>query len=290
MKADSKKTVDIYNFFDYREYLQAVYTLKKEHEKGFSHRTFSNEAGISSPNYLFRVLKGERTLGMEYIEKFCKALELTRNESVYFTTLVQFNTESEIHKKETYLRTLLSLRYRRGVHRMGDKKLQFFSKWYYPIIRELAAVVDFKDDYNLLARSCLPRITSQQAVNAVAYLLKAGFLQKNTDGDYIRTVPVISSGDEVKSVVLRNYHRQTLTQSIEALDTVGLENRDISSLTLSVSRKTFQAMKKELQDFRKRLLFMAKEDTNPEMVCLAGFQLLPRSRIVLKKKQRGSAV
>jgi uncharacterized protein (TIGR02147 family) len=97
---------------------------------------------------------------------------------------------------------------------------------------------------------------------------------------------VISSGDEVRSTVLRNYHRQTLAQSIEALDKPDLENRDVSSLTLSVSRKTYFAIKKEIQEFRKRLLVMAREDAGPEMVCLAGFQLIPRSKI---SRGRGTA-
>lgn len=285
MMPELKKTVDIYNYFDYREYLNAVYSGRKQREKDFSHRIFSREAGITSPNYLFRVLNGERALGNAYIDKFCKALHLTRGECRYFTTLVLFNTEQEIARKESLLRTLLSLRYRRGLHRLDDKKLKFFSKWYYPVIRELVTILPFYGDYNMIARNCLPRITARQATDAVTYLLKAGFLKKRADGSCIRTDPVISTGDEVTSTVLRNYHRQTLNHSIEALDSVERENRDISSLTLSVSKKTYAAMKKEIQDFRKRLLAMAKEDEHPEMVCLAGFQLFPRSK--MKTKQQG---
>lgn len=279
MQSDLNKEINIYCYFDYREYLNAVYHWKKRNEKGYSHRIFSHEAGISSPNYLFRVLKAERNLSDKYCEKFCGALHLTPGERLYFTTLVQFNNESEISKKETLLRSLLSLRYRRGIHRIDDKKLQFFSKWYYPVIRELAVILNFNGDYNMLARSCIPRITAQQATNAVAYLYKTGFLRQDSNGAFMRTDPVISSGDEVKSTVLRKYHRKVLSQSIESLDSIEPENRDISSLTLSVSQKTYFAMKKEIQDFRKRLLAMAKEDENPEMVCLAGFQLFPRSKI-----------
>ena len=58
MKPEQTPAVDIYNYFDYREYLQAEYVSKKQHHTGFSHRIFAREAGISSPNYLFRVLKG----------------------------------------------------------------------------------------------------------------------------------------------------------------------------------------------------------------------------------------
>jgi uncharacterized protein (TIGR02147 family) len=279
MKNNKADTACIYNYFDYREYLRTVYYQRKKASLGFSHRLFSREAGISSPNYLFRVLKGDRNLTGDYCSKFCRALRLNRNEARYFNTLVQFNVEKVVDKKEKLLRNLLALRYRRGIFRLDDKKLQFFSKWYYPVIRELAVLIDCKEDYNLLARHCVPRITAQQAGNALGYLLKTGFLKKDKAGRYFRTEPVISSGDEVKSTVLRNYHRQTLAQSIGALDTVDLENRDVSSLTLSVSRKTYFTIKKEIQDFRKRLLSMAREDTNPEMVCLAGFQLIPRSKM-----------
>ena len=277
MASNRIKPVDVYNFFNYREYLRAVYDFRKKERPGFSHRLFSREAGISSPNYLLRVLKGTRNLGDSYVAKFCRALRLNRNEARYFKALVRFKSEINIDNKEKLLRNLLTLRYRRGIFRMDDKKLQFFSKWYYPVIRELAVILDCRDDFNLLARYCVPRITSQQAENAVAFLLKTGFMKKNAAGRYFRTEPVISSGDEVRSTVLRNYHRQTLAQSIVALDTVDLENRDISSLTLSVSRKTYYVIKKEIQDFRKRLLVLAKEDKNPDMVCLAGFQLIPRS-------------
>ncbi len=285
MVPPTHQKIDIFNFFDYCEYLQAVYNWRKANEEGFSHRKFSQEAGIKSPNYLLRVLKGERSLSEEYCKKFCTALKLQKNEICYFLTLVQFNNETEITKKESLLRSLLSLRYRRGIHRINDKKLQFFSKWYYPVIRELATIMDFKNDYNLLARNCIPRITAQQAENAVNYLLKNGFLKTDDSGKLFRTDPIISSGDEVYSTILRNYHKQTLSQSIEALNTIEKENRDISSLTMSVSRKTYSLIKKEIQDFRKHLLQLAKEDNNPELVCFTGFQLFPRSKVISKNSK-----
>ena len=150
-------------------------------------------------------------------------------------------------------------------------KLQFFSKWYYPVIRELATIINFKNEFPSF--KCIPRITAQQAENAVNYLLKNGFLMIDESGNLLRTDPVISSGDEVYSTILRNYHKQTLSQSIEALNTIEQENRDISSLTMSVSRKTYNLIKKEIQDFRKHLLQIAKEDNNLNLVCIAGFQL-----------------
>lgn len=273
-----RNEIAVFNYFDYREYLQAVYDQRKRSDSGYSHRRFSLDAGISSSNYLFRVLKGERSLSNDYAAKFSHALHHTQNESRYFAVLVEFNAEKDVSKKEALLRTLLTLRYRKGIHTIEDTKLKFFGKWYYPVIRELAVILDFKNDFNLLARNCVPGITAQQAENAVTFLCKAGFLTKDHE-KYHRSDPVISSGDQVKSTILRKYHKQTLTQCIVALETVNSNDRDISSLTMSVSRKTFAAIQEEIQDFRKRLLAMAQEDTNPEIVCLAGFQLIPRSKM-----------
>lgn len=283
MKEKALSEVTIFNYFDYREYLQAVYSYNKANKTGFSYRSFAKYADIPSGNYLFRVLKGERNLSSKYIPKFCKALKLTADETNYFTALVQFNNEKSTLKKEEFLQKLLTLRYSRGEYKIEDTKLLFFKRWYYPIIRELVIIHDFKDDYNLLARHCVPRLTSIQAKNAIKYLVNNGFLKKDEKGKYIHTNPVISTGPQVNSTVLRKYHRQTLLQSIEALDSLDVEERDISSLTMSVSEKTYNKMKNEIQDFRKRLLALAREDKKGELVCYAGFQLIPKSKTLERK-------
>lgn len=285
MKREKSQAVNIFDFFSYQEYLNAVYAHLKDTRIGFSHRTFARDAGIASPNYLHRVLKGERNLTLNYVPNFCKALKLNAEETKYLEALVQFNNEKSSQQKEEFLRKLLTLRYSRGEYKIQDKKLLFYSRWYYPIIRELVVIIDFKEDYNLLARSCIPRITSVQAENAVKYLVKNGFIKRDDRGRYTYANPVISTGPEVNSTILRKYHKQTISQCVDALDTIKVEDRDVSSLTMSVSKKTYLAMKKEIQDFRKRLLAMAKEDKQGEMVCYAGFQLIPKSKVHTREKE-----
>ena len=283
MKTRKTVKINIFNFFNYREYLDAVYTRLKTARIGFSHRTFAREAGISSPNYLFRVLKGERNLTLKYVPHFCKALKLTGNEIKYFEVLVQFNNEKSSQTKEELLRKLLTLRYSQGEYKIDDKKLFYFSKWYYPVIRELVKIVDFKEDYNLLARSCVPRTTAVQAKNAVKYLIKNGFVEKGKNGRYTYANPVITTGPEVNSTILRKYHKQTILQCADSLDSIEMAERDISALTMSVSLETYKKMKKEIQGFRKRLLAMARDDKKGEVVCHAGIQLIQKSKPFKRK-------
>ncbi len=285
MNKERVQEINIFNYFSYKEYLDAVYKHLKKECIGFSHRTFSKQAGISSPNYLFRILKGERNLTLKYLPNFSKALKLSTNEQKYFEVLVQFNNEKSSQAKEELLRKLLTLRCSQSEYKIEDKKLLFFSNWYYPVIRELVIILDFKEDYNLLGRSCIPKITAVQAKNAVKYLVNNGFVEKDKNGRYFYANPVVSTGPEVNSTILRKYHKQTILQCADTLNKIDPSERDITSLTMSISKETFTKMKLEMQSFRKRLLAMAKTDKKGELVCYAGFQLIRKSK-TFKRESR----
>lgn len=270
--------VSVFDYFDYRDFLKASFEYWKVARYGFSHRVFSREAGLGSPNHLLRVMNGHRKLSSKYIPNFAKGLKLVGAETRYFETIVFFTNAKDPDSKEKHLRRALALRNSINSHRMQDRKLNFFEKWYYPVVRELVTVFDFHDDYKLLARTCVPAITAAQAEGAVKFLADNGFLEKDEQGRYQQVHPILTSGSEVRSVFVRKYHRKTLELSADALDAIAPEDRDVSSLTLSVSRQTYAEIKAEIQNFRKRLLALAEAETSPEVVCYCGFQLLPRSR------------
>jgi len=273
------KKLNIYNYFDYRDYLEEYYNLQKSLDKRFSHRTFLKKAGITGSVYLYRILKGERALSAKQIPNFNQALGHNPREGRYFRLLVLFQNEKKDLLKEEYLRELLSLRQSRQEFKLEDEKLKFYSKWYYAVIRELAVCLDFKDDFKTLANHVRPRIGPDQAEGAVKYLVNNGFIKKDAKGKYAHVDPIITTGPEVNSPIVLKYHKDNLLQCAEVLDFFNEKERDISSLTMSVSRKTYKTIKEEIKSFRKRLLTLATRDENPELACLVGFQLLPRSKV-----------
>jgi len=283
-----KKEIDVFNYFDYREYLRDLFDEYKKAETGFTYRSFARQAGIMSQTYMLRVINGTRSLSPDYLPNICAFFRLNQSQARYFEALTAFNNEKHPERKEELLKKIISLRYSKDVHRIADKKLRFYERWYYPVVRELVTIIDFKNDYNLLARLCRPRITAVQARGAVRYLLANDFIRKNPDGTFRQTHQVISTGPEVDSTILRKYYRQIMHQCMDAIDNEKREERDISSLTLSVSENKFRAIKTEIQEFRKRLLAMAKEDYEiPERVCLISMQMIPRSKRV-KRSGRGT--
>ncbi|MBN1307783.1 MAG: TIGR02147 family protein [Chitinispirillaceae bacterium] len=271
--------ISIFNYFDYREYLEDCFNALKSHRRGYSFREFSRQAGLRSHNFLPRILSRQRNLSEEFIPVLSAYLHLPDKERKYFTALVSFNNAKRPSIKEAHLKRLLALRVVDDGCKLEDKKLHFFDKWYYPVIRELASICDFKDDYTVLARHCIPRISPVQARGAVKFLLENGFLKRGADGRYSVVDAVIATAAEVDSAIIPKYHKKTLQQCAAAVETVGKEDRNFSSSTLLVSRKLYKEIKEEIYQFRKRLLAMAKNCKDPEMVCFTGFQLLPRSKI-----------
>jgi len=272
----------VFGYFDYREYFEDVYKHLKSTRIGFSYRSFSRDAGIPNHNYLVRVIKRQRNFTLRYASNISRFMNHSKQEGEYFRILVQFNNEKKTKNKELLLRNLLTLRYSIGVHILDDKKLKFLEKWYYPVIRELAVILDFKEDYNLLARKCIPRISPAQAAGAIKYLTENGFLERQSSGKYIPINQAVSTEPEVDSAIIPKYHKTTILQCAEAVETIKKEDRSFSSLTLRVSQQTYEEMKREIESFRRRLLAMATDSKDPEMVCFVGLQLIPRSALIAK--------
>ncbi len=272
----------LYDYFDYREYLNDAFSYLKETDTTYSHRKFLADADIPGSTYLLRVLRSERKLSPKYIANFCKALHLSTAESAFFATLVKFGNEKNVDKKEVLLKELLKIRSEKATHSIDDKKLRYFEKWYYPVLRDLIGLVG-KVDYNALGRMLIPPIKGDQVQSAIEYLQRNGFIKPRDDGNgLVVSEPILSTPPSVNSTILSQFHKKNLELDIEAFDNCTLDDRSISSVIMSVSMPTFEKMRIEIQEFRKRLIALAREDINPDMVCRVGIQMVPRAKV--KKK------
>lgn len=273
----------IFDYFSYRDYLNDVFSYFKITIPSYSHRKFLNDANINGSAYLLRVLRGERKLSIKYIPNFSKALKHDTVQARFFELMVRFENEKNVDKKDLHLKAMLKIRSKKATHVLYDKKLRYLDKWYYPVVRDLVGLVDFKEDYNFLAKLLIPRINADQARGAVKFLLENGFIRKKANGKgYEPTEPIVSTPPNVQSTILSQFHRKNLELDIEAFDTCSLSDRSISSVVLSVSDETYEKMRAEIKEFRKKMIALARSGTDPSMVYRIGFQMVPRAK--LKKK------
>jgi uncharacterized protein (TIGR02147 family) len=270
----------IYNYFNYRDYLNDMFSHLKRVDASYSHRKFLADAAIGGTAYLLRVLRGERKLSLKYVQNFSKALKHNTNEEHFFELMVRFENEKKLEQKDLHLKTLLKMRSEKGSQPLDDKKLQYLDKWYYSVIRDLVGLIDFKEDYNLLAKLLIPRINADQARNAVSFLLKNDFIKRRESGNgYEPVEPILSIEPDVQTTKLSKFHKKNLEIDIEAFENCSFNDRSISSVVVSVSEEIVEQMRTEIQEFRKKMVALARSGENPSMVYRIGFQMVPRAKV-----------
>lgn len=241
-------------YTDYRRYLSDFYQRKKKESPAFSYRKFCIRSGLKSPSIYREVMLGKRNLTPSTISAFIKGLGLSKRDGKFFENLVFFNQAKSEDAKKSHLSILRKLRRHRPQKLLPIHLFGYYEKWYNPIIRELAAALDWRGDYGLLANYVNPPISVPEAKESVRLLLRLGLLKKNSNGKYIQTDPNITTGPEIKSLAVKQMNRDYARLGMEASDRYPASERDISSVVMAVSRQDLPKLKREAADFRKRII------------------------------------
>lgn len=275
--------INLFQYLDYRKYLRDLYEESKKSRVPLSLRLFSRRAGFKSNNFLKLVMDGERNLTEASLQKFMIGLHLNKQEQDFFRNLVFFNQAKTHEAKDAYYQKLLRSRKFSELKPMEKDQYEFYSNWYFPVIRELVTSGDFDGTPGWLARRVSPAITSVQAACALEVLEKLNFIKRD-EGKWRQTTPLVSTGPEVTSVTLMNYHKNMLDLTKEVLETINPDERDVSALTLGVKESRLPQIKKRIQEFRQEILQLVSSDTDPDQVLQLNMQFFPVS-VPRKEKQ-----
>ncbi len=271
------KKTSIFHYICYQDYLKAYFAARKKDDPKFSHRFLSTRLGLSSPNFIMLVMQGKRKLTRSMAFKISRAFRLLPKEAEYLESMVEFTRAASNSEKDKYLSRMMELRKDTDVNKLADYQYEYYSKWYNLAIRELAASPEFKGDYAWLARKVFPPVTPGQARDSVELLLKLGLLKKK-GGVFVRNSPLITTGPEVSSVAVANFHRAMARLASEALDTVSRDERNMTACTVNISRKGFEEIKEAIAECRGRVLAVAEKDAAADRVYQVNFHVFPVSR------------
>lgn len=273
-----KDPVVVFDYLDVRAYLADVYAARKARARGWSYRAFSRRVGVSSPNHLKRVIDGERELTAEMAPRYAQALGLDGPAALYFCDLAAFSRASTSAEKNAAYQRLTSSRGYRRAQKLEIAHAAYHAHWWIPVIRELAARPDFRNDPEWIAVQLLPPIRRQDAAEAMDTLVSLGMIAVDADGSVHPGASVVTTGPETRGLHIGNYHRTMMERAAAAIDLVPREARDISSLTFCVGPGRLAEIKERVQQFRKELIGLAAEQTAGDQVIQLNIQLFPLSQ------------
>ena len=158
------------------------------------------------------------------------------------------------------------------------KQYEYCSAWYHAVIRELVVAPEFDGTPEWLTRRIVPSITSGQAEQSIRLLEQLGFISKNGDGRWKQSNPILSTGAEVNSLAVFNYHQNLFELSKDILGKIDAADRDISAMTLGVVRERIPLLKKKIQEFRQEILKFVADEDRPEEVVQLNIQFFPLTK------------
>ena len=280
-KGEHKKMPVISEYTDFRTYLGDYYNEMKERNNTFSYQLFAERAGIKSKGFLYNVIKGKRNLTKSNIFGFIQAMKLSKDEANYFESLVSFNQAQNDKERNYFYEKLLSIK-SAGKNAWNPQivrkeQYEFYSKLHHSAIRSIIDMYDFFDDYEWLAMKVYPKITPQQAKRSVQLLENLGFIEKISGEPYRLTNKSIATPKEVQSVVFLNYHQEAGRTAVNAMVEAPKNRRNISGMTLGISKKTYDEICDDILAFRKKIANMVEKDEDSDRVYQLNFQFFPLS-------------
>ena len=266
---------EIVEYTDYREFIRDYYDERKRCS-AFTWREFAKAAGFSSAVYLKYVSEGKKNLSIGAAGSVAGAMGLAGFEYAYFVLMVSYAHAKGDEAKRAAFEERCALARAHKVRVLGKEEFDYFKSWKNPVIRELAPHMPGAKPLEM-AHACRQEISAAEVAETLDFLVKADLLKKDGRGNYSQTDKSVSMGSvDAVPVAARDMQRQMGEFALKALD-LPLSERDMSGLTLGLTRQAYERVRQELAECRRRIVAIATEDEATERVYRLNLQLFPMS-------------
>lgn len=266
--------INIYDYISYRGFIKDYYLDQKKKDSKFSYRSFADRAGFKTKTFIPKVINGEKKLGQRSMFMLVKAMKLNKRESSYFEAMIAFNDERNFEKMVPlfYLVQKLSTKSDKSVRR--ENAFYCYGEWYHRVLYELIPIFDWKDDFEVLAKSVNPPITPNQAKKAVKRLEESGFIERDSSGKYVKTLNTIFIESPLMELAGRILMKQMLEKGTRAFRK-SYNEQGLVMLTTKVSFEELEQIKREIETFNNKIIEIVNKDSLKEQVIQLNIQLFP---------------
>lgn len=261
---------------DYRDFLKSYYDKRKEEMPFYSYRMMGDKLGLDS-SYLYRVLQKKQHLPAHALPAAKDILALNGRSAEYFDLLYSAAVSKDKGKREELMAKALALR-DVDRHSLEAAELKLLRNWWIPAVRAYLELNGGVVNIKQIANDICPPITEAQAEEAVEILKEVGLVKKLASGKLALTEAHLTAGGPEKAAAVREFQKQVLSLASDALDNIPVNERNISTLTLSVDQSCFEDLGDMLREFRRLVQKRVDEAKNPDRVMQLSMAFYPVAR------------
>jgi uncharacterized protein (TIGR02147 family) len=250
------------NSGDFNEVLRNEFQKRKSRNSSYSLRAFSHFLGLS-PAQISQVLSGKRPLTAKAAAQISDKLGFSplEKKSLIESTFLKFQGATSTQPE-----------------RLKEEEFKLISDWYHFAILSLSELKESKSDPRWIASQL--KISASDARDAVTRLLDLKIIEVK-NGKIRQIVRPLRTSHDVPSAAIRRYHQQNLDLAKEKLETIPLDDREFSTITMGISRSKLPQAKKLITQFKRQLSDLL-EGGEKEAVYTFAVQLFPVSKLEKK--------
>ncbi|MGL1933875.1 MAG: TIGR02147 family protein [Fibrobacterales bacterium] len=269
------KSISIYNYFDYRKYLDDYYKTEKAAKPYFSYRYFMKKAGFNSSGSYSRIVDGTVNMTQRLIPKYAKGLALSEKETEYLELMVLYDRGKTVEAKQQIFDQMVPYLPNKTKRLKNDQR-DYYSHWFNVVIRESLSIVNIGDDnHGDMAYYLEPQVRTSEVKSAIRTLSNLGLIAKNADGFWKACDSGVMSGSEIGPLHIHNFQFQMMDLAKESLGRFVRGQRSVSTKTFSVSNNAFEEIKKKIAKVHKEIEEIIIADENEGRVYEMNLQLFP---------------
>lgn len=255
----------LHSYHDYVAFLVDWVGYLKATKSKFSLRHLAKESG-TSVGYLSMCLKGKRRMSLPVFRKILLHLSLKRNERRFLELLWTIGeSDNSADRMEALAQIQKFSQYRLSNSREIEVH-KYLTKWYYPAIRELALVDDFRADPQWIQDRLRGRVSLDEVRSALQFLIESGFLVEGKKGRLEVAEKMLECKEGVYKLSLGEFHRQVMGLAAEAISTVDRSQRYILGHTLAISMQEMDKVREILDECQGKLEELGVKSANPSEV------------------------
>lgn len=197
--------LDVLDHLDYRDFLRLWYDATLARRPKLSYRWLGQRFGVSG-GHIRNVMTRFRRLEPSAASLASPHLGLSGDRALYLPLLVAYNDSRDPLTALRALRELSLIRARNGRPLDHEASSPLLLRWYLPVVLELSTRPEWREDPPWIADTLRPRITPQQAEDALRLLRAGGYLSGGPAG----TAPVVQVPDWLADAAVLRFHDECL--------------------------------------------------------------------------------
>lgn len=258
---------------DYRSFLRDWLETERARRPAVSLRWMAQRLAMDA-SLLSKILAQERHLSHSRVQPVCDLLGLEGAEAEYFRLCVHYAKAKGHREAQACFARMAELR-RVSPVPLDDVQVAYWESWIHVALRSLLSCGRFQDDWERLGAMLRPRQSARKVREAVLLLERIGLAFRDEAGFWQVRDAFLRDGSPAQAPMVRHFHRQSLLLSLEAIESLPKELRDLSSLTVSIPPEGYPRLAEMIREFRSRVLATVAGMDAPDRVYQMSIQLVP---------------